>query len=184
MYRTFFFAGVCALAVVVTLGQLERYSRADKPAGGPRQDRLPSRQHARQDLPDAERPARQDLLSAGRQRQPRRCYHCAIAPADLSLSDATYDGVTITNRSNSTLEEVTFEVTMKDCPPGFDPATASPADRCVTAGQQSRGAELFIPPGQARGFHVPMSLRQVPLAAQSRRFFLWRIVSASGTGAP
>jgi hypothetical protein len=169
MYRIFVTAGLCALAIIVTVGQLGRHLHDYKAADGQRQ---------------ATRNAQQDFLNAERQQQPRHCYHCTISLADLSLSDATFDGVTITNHSKNTLEEITFEVTMKDCPPGSNPATPSAADRCVIVGQESKGVDVFIPPGQARGFHSRMNFHDVPLPPQSRRFFSWRIVSAKGVGAP
>jgi hypothetical protein len=169
MYRVFVIAGLCVLAIIVTVGQLGRYLGDYKAADGQRQDT---------------QYAQQDFLNAERQQRARDCYHCGISLADLSLSDATSDGVTITNHSKNTLEEITFEVTMKDCPPGYNPATANSADRCVIEGQESKGVDVFIPPGQARGFHSRMNFHDVPLPPQSRRFFLWRIVSAKGVHAP
>jgi hypothetical protein len=171
MYRIFVISGLCALAIIVAVGQLGRHLHGNKAAGG-------------QDTHYAQQQAQQDFLGAERQQQPRHCSHCAISLADLSLSDATFDGVTITNHSKNTLEEITFEVTMKDCPPAYNPATANSADQCVIVGQQSKGVEVFIPPGQARGFHSQMNFHSVPLPPQSRRFFLWRIVSAKGMSAP
>jgi hypothetical protein len=172
MYRIFVIAGLCALAIIVAVGQLGRHLRDHKAADGQRHDTQNAQRQARQDLPGAER-----------EQPPRQCYPCAIPLADLSLTDATFDGVTITNHSKSTLEEVTFEVTMKDCPPGYNPATANSADQCVVVGQESKGVDMFIPPGQARGFHSRMDFHDVPFSPQSRRFFLWRIVSAKGMDA-
>jgi hypothetical protein len=173
MYRIFVIVGLCALAIIVTVGQLGRHLHYYKAASGQRQDTQYAQPQARQDFANAER-----------QQQPRHCYHCAISLADLSLSDATFDGVTITNHSKATLEEITLEVTMKDCPLGYNPAMANSADHCVVVGQQSKGVDVFIPPGQARGFHSRMNLHDVSLPPQSRRFFLWRIVSAKGVGGP
>ncbi len=158
MYRIFVISSLCALAIIVAVGQLGRHLHGYKAAGG-------------QDTHYAQQQAQPDFLSAERQQRPRHCSHCAISLADVSLSDATFDGVTITNHSKNTLEEITFEVTMKDCPPGYNPATANSADQCVIVGQQSKGVEVFIPPGQARGFHSRMNFHDVPLPPQSRRFF-------------
>lgn len=184
MYRTMVFAGLCVLAIVVLLGQVGRPWRSDTPAGRRPRDANDVQQQARGDFAGPDRQARQDRLSAGRQRKPQDCYPCAIAPADLALSDATFDGVTITNHSKGTVENVTFEVTIRDCPPGSDPATASGDAVCVTEARQRRAAVLLVPPGQSRGYRSPMSLRQVALSPQRRRYFLWRIVSARGAGTP
>jgi glutaredoxin-related protein len=171
MYRIFVITGLCALAIIVTAGQLDRYLHDYKAVDGQSQKTQYAQQRAQHDFPNAER-----------QQQSRHCSHCALSLADLSLSDATFDGVTITNHSKNTLEEITFEVTMKDCPPGHNPANS--ADQCVIVGQESKGVEVFIPPGQARGFHSKMNFHDVPLPPRSRRFFLWRVVSAKGMGAP
>jgi glutaredoxin-related protein len=166
MYRILVIAGLCALAIIVTLGELGRSLHADHkaPAGQRRHTRY-AQQQARLHFPAAVRPRRQ-------------CHHCAFALADLSLSDATFDGVTITNHSKNTLQEITFEVTIKDCRPGYDPANA--ADRCVIVARQSKDAVVFIPPGQARGFHSQMNFHGAPPHPQDRRFFSWRIVAAKG----
>ena len=172
-YRVFVITGLCALAVIVTAGLLGRYL-PDYPAADGQRQRARSEQ--RQAQP-------QDFLNAEKQQQPRHCYHCAISPADLSLSDMTVDGVTITNHSNNMLEQITFEVTMKDCPPGSSPTAANSANRCVIAGQESKRVAVFIPPGQARAFRSQVNFHDLPSPPQGRQFFLWRIVSAKGMGA-
>lgn len=159
MNRVFAIAGLCALAIVIAVGRLGR-SLHDHQAGHRRDIR-----HAR---------LQQDVPGPG-QRQVPPCHHCAIPLADLALSDATFDGVTITNHGKHVVEAITFEVTMTDCPPGYDPANS--ADRCVTAGRQNKEVDVFIPPGQVRGFRSVMNFH-VPLPPQRRRFVLWRIVSA------
>lgn len=172
MYRILVITGLCALAMIVTVGQLGSYLHDYKAADGQHQGTQYAQKQARQDFPTAER------------QQPRHCYRCALSTADLSLSDATFDGVTITNHSKNAVQEITLEVTIKDCPPGHNPATANSADQCVIVSKENKGVDVFIPPGQARGFHSYMNFRGGPLPPQSRRFFLWRIVSAKGMDAP
>jgi hypothetical protein len=173
MYRIFVITGLCALAIIVTVGQLGRDLLDNTATDRQRQDAQHAQHAQQQDLPNAEK-----------QQQPRQCYHCAISPVDLSLSDMTVYGVTITNHSKNTVKEIAFEVTMKDCPPGYNPTAANSDDHCVIAGQESKDVLVVIPPGQARGFRSQMNFHDVPFSAQGRRFFLWRIVSAKGIDAP
>ncbi len=174
MYRIFVITGLCALAVIVTLGQLGR----DLPDSTATDKQRQNAQHSQRQAPQ------QDFPNAKKRQQPRHFYHSAISPADLSLSDMTAYGVTITNHSKNSVKEITFEVTMKDCPPEYNPSAANSDDQCVIAGHESKGVEVFIPPGQARGFRTQMNFHDVPFSAQARRFFLWRIVSAMGIDAP
>lgn len=172
MYRVFIIIGLCALAIIVTVGRLGR-DLPDYAATDRQREAVQHAQQKAQHFPDAEK-----------QQQLRHCYHCAISPADLSLSDMTVYGVTITNHSKNTVKELTFEVTMKDCPPGYTPTAANSDDQCVIAGQERKGVDLFIPPGQARGFRSQMNFHEMPFPARGQRFFLWTIVSAIGMDAP
>lgn len=170
MYRIFVITGLCILAIIVTVGQLSRHLPDYTGA-----DRGQKAQHSQQ-----QEAQQQDFHNSEKRQQQSRLFF----PADLSLSDMTAYGVTITNHSKSTVKEITFEVTMKDCPPGYNPSAAHSDDQCVIAGQESKGVDVFIPPGQARGFRTQMNLHDVPFSARARRFFLWRIVSAKGIDAP
>lgn len=103
-------------------------------------------------------------------------------------------GGTIANGSGRTLRRVSFEVTVKDCPPGHSTASgpwqrsettasygASPADPCRIVGQESTAAEVDIPPDQTRAFESStMDFKGVPPVDPKRlRVASWRILSAN-----
>ena len=148
------------------MGQLGRYLHDYTAANG-------QREHAQQQK--TQRASK--TSNAERQQQP------PLSLANLSLSDMTPYGVTITNYSKNTVKEITFEVTMNDCLPGYSPTTATSANQCTVTGQESKRVELFIPPGQTRGFRSQVNFHDVPVPPQGQRFFSWRIVSAKGMDA-
>lgn len=81
---------------------------------------------------------------------------------------------TITNHSGQTLRHLEFEVTLKDCP------VAHGSDACEVVGQETMKPTVDIPPAQTGAFSADVGFLQLPHRdPQRRRFFSWRIVTAS-----
>jgi hypothetical protein len=81
---------------------------------------------------------------------------------------------TITNHSGQTLRYLEFELTLKDCPLGYG------SDACGIVGQNRIQPFVYIPPNQTRTFSEGGLFTNLPHRDQQhRRFFSWRIVTAS-----
>jgi hypothetical protein len=81
---------------------------------------------------------------------------------------------TITNHSGQTLRYVEFEVTLKDCPLAYS------SERCEVVGQERMKPTVDIPPSETGAFSADAGFSQLPHHdPQRRRFFSWRIVTAS-----